>query len=265
MPVSRRTLLARLGAGAAAAVAAPRIAAGSIRTPARGPTTDTVRPGQTIRLNRNENPYGPSSSVVAAMRDGALSAACRYPDVEVEGLRRTIARFHGVPMEHVVLGCGSAEILRMAIDAFAGPRKTLVAALPTFDLIGAYAQRAGAEMVAVPLRRDYSHDLDGMRARTDAATGLVYICNPNNPTGSLTRRHELEAVLRELPATTHVLIDEAYHDYVGESSEHVSFIDRPLDDRRVMVTRSFSKIHGLAGLRIGYAIAAPDTARALAS
>src|SRR5439155_21580299 len=113
-------------------------------------------------------------------------------------------------------------------------------------------------------RRDYSHDLDGMRARTDAA-GLVYICNPNNPTGSLTRRHELEAFLRELPATTHVLIDEAYHDYVGESSEHVSFIDRPLDDRRVMVTRSFSKIHGLAGLRIGYAIAAPDTARALAS
>jgi histidinol-phosphate aminotransferase len=84
-------------------------------------------------------------------------------------------------MEHVVLGCGSAEILRMAVDAFAGPRKALVAALPTFDLIDAYAQRAGAEMVAVPLRRDYSHDLDGMRARTDAATGLVYVCNPNNP------------------------------------------------------------------------------------
>ena len=265
MPISRRTLLARLGAGAAAAVAAPRIAADSIGTPARGATTDTVRPGQTIRLNRNENAYGPSSSVIAAMRDAASNAACRYPDVEVEALRRTIARFHGVPIEHVVLGCGSAEILRMAIDAFAGPRKTLVAALPTFDVIGAYAQRAGAEMVAVPLRRDYSHDLDGMRARTDAATGLVYVCNPNNPTGSLTRRQELEAFLRQLPATTHVLIDEAYYDYVGESSEHASFIDRRLDDRRVIVTRSFSKIHGLAGLRIGYAIAAPDTARVLAS
>src|SRR5438093_1232941 len=163
MPVTRRTLLARLGAGAAAAVAAPRIAAGSIGTPARGPTTDTVRPGQTIRLNRNENAYGPSSSVVAAMRDGALSAACRYPDVEVDGLRRTIARFHGVPMEHVVLGCGSAEILRMAVDAFAGPRKRLVAALPTFDLIGAYAQRAGAEMGAGPLRPDTPGELTSHR------------------------------------------------------------------------------------------------------
>jgi histidinol-phosphate aminotransferase len=264
MAISRRTLLARLGA-AAAVVAAPRPAAGSVRAVPRGPATDTVRPGGTIRLNRNENAYGPSASVIAAMRDGALHDTCRYPDVETEALRRTIAKFHDVPVEHVVLGCGSSEILRMSIDAFAGPRKTVVAARPTFDVLGAYARRAGAEIVSVPLRRDYSHDLDGMHARTDGATGLVYVCNPNNPTGSLTRRQELEAFVRELPAATHVLIDEAYYDYVGGSSEHASFIDRRFDDPRVIVTRSFSKIHGLAGLRIGYAIADPDTARELAS
>ena len=103
---------------------------------------------------------------------------------------------------------------------------------------------------------DYTHDLNGMLARIDAETGLVYICNPHNPTGRVTRRQDLEAFLRKLPATMVVLIDEAYHHYVGESSEYASFIDRPVDDRRVIVTRSFSKIYGLAGLRVGYAVAA---------
>src|SRR5207237_7465457 len=112
--------------------------------------------------------------------------------------------------------------------------------------------------VAVPLSKDYSHDLAGMLARSDAATGLVYVCNPNNPTGSLTRRRDLDVFIRQLPETTYVLIDEAYHHYVGESSDYASFLDRPLDDRRVIVARSFSKISGLAGLRIGYAVAAPE-------
>src|SRR5262245_19479145 len=112
MAISRRTLLARLGAAAAVA-AAPRPAAGSVRALPRGPATDTVRPGGTMRLNRNENSYGPSASVIAAMRDGALHDTCRYPDVEIEALRRTIAKFHGVLAEDVVLGCGSSEILRM--------------------------------------------------------------------------------------------------------------------------------------------------------
>jgi histidinol-phosphate aminotransferase len=168
-------------------------------------------------------------------------------------------------LDQVVLGCGSTEIMRMAADAFTGRGKKLVTGLPTFELIAAYAQRSGAEVVAVPLRRDYSHDLDGMLARIDDTTGLVYICNPNNPTGTITRRRQLEEFLRKLPATTHVLIDEAYHDYVGESSEHTSFIDQPADHRRIIVTRTLSTVHGLAGLRIGYAIAGRETAHELAS
>jgi len=115
------------------------------------------------------------------------------------------------------------------------------------------------------LSRNYSHDLAAMLERADATAGLIYICNPNNPTGTLTRRRDLEQFIRELPDTTCVLIDEAYHHYVGESSDNASFIDRPVDDARVMVTRSFSKIHGLAGLRVGYAIAATKTARLLAA
>jgi histidinol-phosphate aminotransferase len=104
-----------------------------------------------------------------------------------------------------------------------------------------------------------------MLARTDASTGLVYLCNPNNPTGSLTPRKDLESFINRLPATTHVVIDEAYHHYVGGTSMYASFIDHPLDDGRVIVTRTFSKIFGLAGIRIGYALAAPQTVRRLCS
>ena len=264
MPISRRTLLGRLGAGAAAALSAPRPAADSLRAAMGNALPDATRSGEFIRLNRNENAYGPSAAVIAAIRD-ASDGVRHYPDLAARALRRQIADLHGVTPDHVVLGCGSGELLRAAVYAFAGPQKTLIAALPTFESVAVCAQRAGAELVGVPLRRDSSHDLSAMLARTSAATGLVYVCNPNNPTGSLTRRQDLDDFLRELPATSVVLIDEAYHHYVGESSDYASFLERPVDDTRVIVTRSFSKIHGLAGLRVGYAVAAPGTARVLAS
>jgi histidinol-phosphate aminotransferase len=185
--------------------------------------------------------------------------------VESDALRNTIARFHGVASDRVVLGCGSGEILRMAADAFLGLGKKLVVAQPTFELMADFAQRAGAEVVAIPLTHDYSHDLSVMLAHSDPATALVYICNPNNPTGTLTPRRDLEAFIRRLPQTTFVLIDEAYHHYVGESSDYASFLDRPIDDNRVIVTRSFSQVYGLAGMRVGYGVAAPQTASLLAS
>jgi histidinol-phosphate aminotransferase len=254
MSISRRHLLRRLGAAAAAAAAAPSLVDAS-----SGPAL----PGGVIRLNRNENACGPSPAVLATMLDVARHAADCDPDVESEALRDRVARLHSVTSEQVVLGCGSTEIVRMAADALAGPAKKVIVGLPTFELMGRCARRVGADVVAVPLSRNYSHDLTAMLERADAATGLVYLCNPNNPTGTLTRRRDLEAFIRELPESTYVLIDEAYHHYVGESSDYASFIDHPLDDARVIVARSFSKIHGLAGLRVGYAIAATQTARLL--
>jgi histidinol-phosphate aminotransferase len=267
MAISRRHLLRRIGAAAAAATAMPSLAEASLGAALGGespPAAGGVA-GGLIRLDRNENACGPSAKVIATMLEAAHTVANRYPDVESEALRNRIARFHSLPPDRVVLGCGSGEILRMAADAFLGSRHSLIVAQPTLELIGACAQRAGADIIAVPLSKDYSHDLSAMLARSDAATGLVYICNPNNPTGSLTRRRDLEAFVRELPETAYVLIDEAYHHYVGESPDYASFIDRPVEDSRVIVARSFSKIYGLAGLRAGYAVAAPETARRLAS
>ena len=257
--LSRRNLLRRLTGGVVTA-AIPTLARGGVLW-----AEDLATPAGPICLSRNENAYGPSKKVVAAMQEAAANAANRYPELEAEALRLKIAALHGVVPTQVVLGCGSTEIMRMAVDVFAGAAKKLLVALPTADVVTGFAHRTGAEVLAVPLTRNRAHDLNAMLVRTDARTGLVYICNPNNPTGTLTPRREIEAFVRSLPATTFVLIDEAYHHYVGKSADYASFIDRPLDDHRVIVTRSFSKIYGLAGLRVGYAIAASATARALTS
>src|SRR5688500_13008049 len=208
MAVSRRTLIGRLGAAAAAAAAAPHVAVAALGATVGRAAPGTIRPAKPIRLHRNENVHGPSPNVIAVMQEAVGHRACRYPDADAETLQRKIAGLHAVPPAQVVLGCGSSEILRMAIAAFAGPQKRIVAARPTFESIDHYARRASAEVVAVPLSKDWSHDLGAMLARTDASTGLVYVCNPNNPTGSVTRRQDLEEFLRKLPAHVFVLIDE---------------------------------------------------------
>jgi histidinol-phosphate aminotransferase len=211
-----------------------------------------------IPLDRNENPYGPSSKV----RESILSAAAavnRYPGSEPDDLISMIARSHEVKPEQILVGCGSTELLHAAATAFLGPGKKLVTAAPTFDAMAEYARSVGTEVVALPLTTLFAHDLGAMREHVDNSTGLVYICNPNNPTGSLTPRRDIEAFVAKLPLTTHVVIDEAYHHYAGKSASYSSFIDQPIADDRVIVTRTFSHIYGLAGLRVGYAVAAPKS------
>jgi histidinol-phosphate aminotransferase len=143
----------------------------------------------------------------------------------------------------------------MAAAAFTGPAKTLVVADPTCPLVTQYAVRGGARVVSIPLLPNHAHDLSKMLAAIDGTTGLVYVCNPNNPTGTLTRRQDLEAFLRRIPGSPAILIDEAYQDYVEQTPDTVSFLDQSFDDERLIVVRSFSKIHGMAGMRVGYAVA----------
>jgi histidinol-phosphate aminotransferase len=249
MGISRRHFLWRLAAGAAALrIAAPAIPGGA---------------HSKIRLSSTQNAYGPSAKVIAAIREAQRSPSAD-PKVETDKLRDAIAALHNVTPAHVVLGSGSTEIMRASVKSFASREKPLVAAQPTYDAIFTCAERANAEVLSVGLASNYAHDLAAMLPLSKGA-GLVYICNPNNPTGTLVRRGDLESFLELLPPTTKVLIDEAYHHYVGDSSDYVSFADRQLDDDRVIVMRSFSKVHGLAGLPTGYAITNPKTARSLAS
>ncbi len=263
MPITRRNFFRNAAAGAVVVAALPPIA--ELGFSELVPSSRAAEPLAPIILSRNENAYGPSQKVIASMQD-SLQFVNRYPDAADKALHERIAQSHSIQPDEMVLGCGSGEILNTCAAAFAGPGKKLMTALPTFEAIGRYAKTLGAEVVEVPLTSNYSHDLSAMLARIDATTGLIYICNPNNPTASLTPRKDLEDFVRKLPAGATVLIDEAYHHFVEPSAAgYSSFIDNPMHDDRVLVARTFSKVYGLAGIRVGYAVGSPEKIRALAN
>jgi histidinol-phosphate aminotransferase len=215
-----------------------------------------VEDDKLIRLYSNENAYGPSAKALAAIMSAAGSSN-RYPRLQYPELIQRIATSHQTGSDRVLLGCGSTEILRMAASAFLRKDRQLIRASPTFEAIEHYARAADSQVIAIPLNPSFAHDLDRMLAAVSPSTTLIYICNPNNPTGSLTPRKDLETFIAKLPSSTLVVIDEAYHHFAGASSMYASFIDHPVYDERLIVARTFSKVYGLAGLRLGYAIAAP--------
>jgi histidinol-phosphate aminotransferase len=257
MITSRRGLLRSLSVGTAAGVVARCPLPGLSRANPFELAGFTQDDGL-VRLNNNENAYGPSKKVLDAIQP-SIEGVNRYPLMEYHSLTERIADQHSVKPEQILLGCGSTDILRMAAFAFLGNGKQLIQASPTFEAIENYTRAASSEVISVGLTPRFSHDLDSMQARVSASTTLVYICNPNNPTASLTPRKDLENFIGKLPASTFVVIDEAYHEYAGQSGMYASFIDRPLENERVIVTRTFSKVYGLAGLRLGYAVASLNT------
>ena len=255
MVVSRRNLFRTLGMSAVAGAAVHWPLGGNSRAAVFEPTR-TQEPGGPILLNLNESPYGPSPKVIAVMQS-AMATVNRYPYLQYDGLVEQVASHHGVKPEQVLLGCGSGEILQASTTAFLGNGRRLVQASPTFEGLERHARVIGAEVVSIPLTQEWAHDLDSMLRQANASTGLVYICNPNNPTGSITPRKDLETFISKLPGTCYVLIDEAYCHYAKQSPMYSSFIENPIDDKRVIVCRTFSGVYGLAGLRLGYGIASP--------
>jgi histidinol-phosphate aminotransferase len=223
-----------------------------------------LSPDNQVLLNQNVNAYGPSPMAIAELRANYASVL-RFPKQEAGGLTESLATVHKVKTEQVVLGCGSREVMRMATRAYLAPGKKLITALPTFKAMSKFADEIPVETITVPITRRSEHDLESMLAKVDASTGLIYICNPNNPTGTITPRKDIEEFLNKLPRNVTVLIDEAYHGYPSTSDQYVSFIDKPVDDDRVIVTRSFSKIYGLAGLRVGYGVAAAGAAKKISA
>jgi histidinol-phosphate aminotransferase len=214
-----------------------------------------------VDLSSNENPYGPSPAALAAMT-AAQAAACRYPDDAELRVVEAVARHHAVAPECVVLGCGSSEVLRLCDAAFLGPGRTVVSAEPTFEAVLHFAKVTRAEAVTVPLTADHRHDLDAMARACDARTGLVYVCNPNNPTGTIVSGQALRAFVERIPPAAAVVVDEAYFHFVEDGS-YASAAPWIRDFPNLVVARTFSKIYGMAGMRLGYALAAPKTAEAL--
>ena len=261
MRVSRRSFfrhsaLSATAAAIAAAIPESLLALEPPRHPkAKGKTGDPAP----VLLNSNENPYGAFPSVLNAMIL-SLNVANRYPDYEFDALWDGLGKLHNAKTEEIALGAGSTDLLRMAAEAFCTSKKRIVTAAPTFEALAMYAQRRNVEVTTVPLRTgDHAHDLDGMlRAAKDSGAGLVYICNPNNPTGTITPRAEIEQFIAKMPSETYLLIDEAYHHFV-DSQFYQSFADKRSDNPRVFVLRTFSKIFGMAGLRVGYAVGTKET------
>lgn len=208
-----------------------------------------------VRLSSNENPYGPSAAAFKAMTDG-FSLSWRYPDEYADMLVEELAGLHNVPVDQILLGDGSGEILKLCAAAFTGRDKKIVIGNPTFEAIARHASVANAEVAKINLTSDYHHDLEKMLAAATGAAngaGLVYICNPNNPTASITPRNELSNFLAKLSPATIVLVDEAYHHYV-ETNDYESVIRLVKEHPNLIVSRTFSKIYAMAGLRCGYCV-----------
>jgi histidinol-phosphate aminotransferase len=254
--MSRREFARKMGAAAGAALVVTELLPQFAEARRPKGVAENV-----IQLNSNENPYGPSPRALDAMKRSQRVAA-RYPDAFEDEMEQAIARLHNVAQENVVLGCGSGEILRMADMAFLAPGKRVVVAEPTFEAVLGYARLTRAEAVKVQLTADYRHDLPAMAQACAANTGLVYVCNPNNPTATIVYRDELAAFLGRVPRDCIVLLDEAYHHFV-EDPRYASGFDFLAAHPNLIVVRTFSKVYGMAGMRLGYAIGAKETIQAL--
>ena len=245
--LSRRDLLRRSSAVAGAGLLLPSTSLSFVGR-AR------VARGEPVRLNANENPYGPSAKARVAMT-AHWEEASRYGAPAVGELRDLVARREGVPADHVLVTQGSSEGLCAAAAAYCGAGDEVVSADPTFEMFGRYARDCGATIVPVPVDRELGHDFAAMTDEAGARTRLCYVCNPGNPTGVVAKQAELEAFAKNGDERTLMFVDEAYHDFVAEDS-YRSLVPS-IGEANLVVSRTMSKIHGMAGLRIGLLFAQP--------
>jgi histidinol-phosphate aminotransferase len=213
------------------------------------------------KLSSNENPYPPLPGVLESVT-GAASSFNRYPDMACTGLMNELSDRFGVPLTHLATGTGSVGVAQQLIQSTAGPGDEVIYAWRSFEAYPIITQISGATSVQVPLTSGEVHDLDAMAAAITDRTRLIFVCNPNNPTGTAVRRAELEHFLDRVPSDVLVVLDEAYREFVRdvEVPDGVEFYrERP----NVCVLRTFSKAYGLAGLRVGFAIAHEPVAAAL--
>jgi histidinol-phosphate aminotransferase len=278
MSVSRRGFLQGLGSGRTAQAAAFMAGRGHEEYVAelmqqggrpQGRATTSLPPGvEAIRISSNENPLGPGKTAIDAIL-GRFPEANRYPfnstplDADLEIL---IAKLNNAKRENVVLGVGSQEILRNAVRVFMSPTRHLAQAIPTFENCGGVARQLGYPVKSAPVDAKMKTDLAAILPLVKGA-GLVYICNPNNPTSTIVGSRELTDFVNEVrkaSPTTAILIDEAYYDYITDSA-YTTSIPLALQTPQVVVARTFSKAYGMAGVRVGYGIGDAATIKKMAA
>lgn len=248
--LNRRQWLKAAGATLAATALAPRLPLHA-QTPAPAPASPPATPGL-VQLSWNENPFGPAPSARLAMV-AAVARSCRYPDAEERALLELLAAKEGCSPNQIVMGCGSGEILEAAGLHFSHEQGEIVAADPTFMQLLDAAARAGGKAVRVPLNARLEHDLPAMAAAVGPKTSLVYLVNPNNPTGTVCDPAELKNFVRDVSARVPVFVDEAYLECTDSFAERTC-AGLVVAGHNVIVARTFSKIYGMAGCRMGYAV-----------
>jgi histidinol-phosphate aminotransferase len=213
-----------------------------------------------IKLASNEGPFPPFAAAVEAMERAARDLN-RYPDGGVWALRAALAEHHGVAFDEIVVGAGADGVIDLLSQATLDPGDEVVCGWPSFPSYVLDAAKLGATSVKVPLR-DHTYDLDALLAAITPRTKLVYVCHPNNPTGTANGRDELASFLDRVPEHVLVVLDQAYFEYIDDPDYADGVADHFAQGRRVVVLRTFSKIYGLAGLRVGYGVAPADVVTA---
>ena len=211
-----------------------------------------------VKLSSNENPYGPSERVLNAIKN-SFNDACRYPYEFIQELQKTLAKKHDVPIESIVITGGSNEALRITGLAISNQGGNIVAGQPTYLALMNYAEAWGAEIKWVPVDSDKGYNLKKIRQSIDKETNMVFIANPNNPTGTLLNANSLANFCEDISKQTLVFCDEAYYDYINEK-DYPSMDYLVRKGENVIISRTFSKVYGMAGLRIGYLVLKPKLA-----
>ena len=215
--------------------------------------------GGPIRLTSNENPYGPSPMARKAMAE-AIAGSNRYPWDTTTVLREQIGQRFGLTKENVLMGAGSSEILGLVAQYASLNKGNAITADPAFRIWIPAAEKMGLEVIRVPLTRDKKHDFPAMLGKLNSATRLVYVCNPNNPTGTILPSEDVKSFIEEVSKRSLTLLDEAYIEYCDQPT----MANMVATNKNLVIAKTFSKIYGLAGARIGYALAHPDTIGQLA-
>ena len=209
-----------------------------------------------VRLNANENPYGPSEKAKKAILD-ILSEANRYPFGAIEDLKGILAKKEGVTKDYIHIGAGSSDLLCQTGAAFGIEGGRILSCYPTFWLLQEYAEGFGATWDKVNLNEKFEYDYDALASAIKSDTKLVFICNPNNPTGTLVDFNKVRAFCEDVSKKIPVYADEAYLEFL-EPAQQISMVDLVKKDMNVIVSRTFSKVYGLAGMRLGYIVAKPE-------
>ncbi|MBC7793437.1 MAG: aminotransferase class I/II-fold pyridoxal phosphate-dependent enzyme, partial [Clostridia bacterium] len=245
--LNRRQWLKASGAAVAAVALSSRIPLRAQHEKERSAARSTP-----VKLSSNENPFGPSQAAVMAMMQ-AMEKACRYPFAETRELVELIAAKEGCAPENVVMGVGSGEILDITGFHFGLQKGEIIAAQPGYTSLLKAAETQGGKSVWVPLNKKLEHDLPAMASKVGSKTSLVYVCNPNNPSGTVCDAAEMKEFVKSVSAKVPVFVDEAYldlaDDYAGQTC-----VKLVTEGHNVVIARTFSKIYGMAGLRVGYGI-----------